>query len=145
MHISKAPNSLLQPPPVRRVQLQQALLLEVFDNLPHCILDARLVALDVDLRALGSLVWRADAGELGDLALPRLLVQALWIARLGHGEREVDKDLDEGQRLVVGVRGLRGGVQLAGLLAVRLVRRDEGRDGDGGAVSEQLGDLDAAR
>jgi hypothetical protein len=145
MLVSEVPDSVLQPPPVGRVQLQQALLLEIFDDLAHCILDARLVALDLDLRALRGLVGRADAGEVGDLALPRLLVQALGVAGLGHLEREVDKDLDEGKRLVVGVRGLRRGVQLAGLLAVRLVGRDEGRDGDGGAVGEQLGDLDAAR
>ena len=74
-----------------------------------------------------------------DLARPRLLVQALGVAGLGDLEREVDVDLDEGERLVVG--GCRGGVQLAGLLAVGLVGRDEGGDGDGGGVGEEFGDL----
>lgn len=139
----KPSNLVFQPPSIRRIQLQQPLLLEVLDNLPNRILHARLIALDLDLRVLRRLVRCTDASELGDLSLAGLLVQALGVARLSDLEREVDEDLDEGQRLVVGMGGLRG-VQLAGLLAVCLVWRDEGRDGDGGAVGEQLGDLDAA-
>lgn len=122
------------------LQLQQPLPLQILYNLPNCILHTRLIALNLNLRVLWRFVRRTDTRELWDLALARLLVQALWVARLGDFEREVDEDLDEGQRGVVRVRGRRG-VQLAGGLAVGFVGGDEGGDGDGGAVGEELGDL----
>jgi hypothetical protein len=50
----------------------------------------------VNLRVLRRLIRRADACEFRDLALPRHLVQTLWIARLGDFEGQVDKDLDKG-------------------------------------------------
>ena len=101
---------VLKTPAIGCVQLEQPLVLKIVHNLPHGILDAGLVALDLDLGALGCLVGGADAGELGDLSFSCLLVEALGVACLGHLEREVDKDLDEGERLVVGVGGGLGGV-----------------------------------
>lgn len=103
------------------------------------------MGLDDDLGVLGGLVGGADAGELLYLAGAGLLVEALGIALLGDGDGDVDVDLDEGQGLVVGAAGAGGGVQLAGDLAVGLVGRDEGGQGNGAGVGEQLGDLgDAA-
>lgn len=92
----------------------------------------------MDFRVLRRLVRRADARELGDLAFARLLVQAFGVARLSYLEREVDKDLDEGEWRV-GAR--RYGVQVARLLAVGGIGRDERCDGDCGRVCKELGDL----
>ncbi len=95
---------------------------------------------DGDLGVLGRLVGGADAGEVGDLAGAGLLVEPLRVALLGDLERDVGEDLDEGDRLIAGGRG--GAVQVARDLPVRLEGRDERRDGDGGRVGEELGDLD---
>lgn len=94
---------------------------------------------DRDLGVLGRLVRATYSRELLDLAGPRLLVQALRVALLGDLDGDVDVDLDERDGLVVGA--LPGGrrVQVARQLPVRAERRDEGRDGDAGAVREQLG------
>ena len=48
-----------------------------------------------DLGSFGRFVRRVDAGEVLQLAAPRLLVQALRIARLRHLERRVDEHLEE--------------------------------------------------
>ena len=45
--------------------------------------------------SFGRFVGAVDAGEVLELARARLLVEALHVARLGHGERRVDEDLDE--------------------------------------------------
>ena len=68
------------------------------------------MALDRNLRILRRLVRRADARELGDLALARLLVQALGVALLGLLDGDVDEDFDELERLLVWVRGAGGRV-----------------------------------
>lgn len=116
-----------------------ALLLQVRNDLLDGLGDVDLVRLDVDLRRHGGLVRRADARELLDLAGARLLVQALRVALLDDGDRRVDEDLDEGKGRVV----LR--VQLARQLAVRNVRRDEGRQSERARGREQERDLaDAA-
>lgn len=94
---------------------------------------------DGDLGVLGGLVGAADAGELLDLAGARLLVQALGVALLGDGDGDVDVDLDEGDGVVA--VGVGGGVQVARELAVGAEGRDEGGEGDGGGVGEELGDL----
>lgn len=98
----------------------------------------------MDLGVQGLLVGGGDARELLDLAGPRLLVEPLGVAFLGHVDRDVNEDFDEGN-------GLGGGalgdllVQVPGDLAVLPVGRDKGGDGDGGRVGEELGDLaDAA-
>lgn len=122
--------------------LDVALFAQPVCNLRNTLLDRVLVRLDGNLRLQRLLVGRRDARKLLDLARARLLVQALGIALLGDLERHVDKDLDKGNGLVA---VLRLGVQLAGEIAVGAVRRDEGGDGDGGRVGEQLGHLaDAA-
>lgn len=118
--------------------LQQTLLLQVVGDDLHGLLDAGLLAVDVDLRVLGSLVGRTDTSELLDLAGASLLVQTLGVALLGLLNGNVNEDLDEGKRslAVLGV-----GVEVTGDLAVGLVGGDEGGKGDGGAVGEELGDL----
>lgn len=101
------------------------------------------MVLDMDLGAIRRLIGGRNAGKLLNDTLTGLLVQALGVALLGHLDRHIDVDLDKGQTGV-----LAGGgdlVQTAGGVAVGLVGRDEGGDGDGGAVGEELGDLgDAA-
>jgi hypothetical protein len=92
----------------------------------------------MNLRILGRFIRRTNARELGDLALPRLLIQTLGIARLGNLQRDVDKHLDEREGLV----GSGGhGVQVAGGGAIGFVGRDERCDCDGGGVGEEFGDL----
>lgn len=120
--------------------VDERLLGQVIHNLPDALLDAQKVGADGDLGRLGSLVGRRDAGKVLDLAGARLLVEALGVPLLGLGQRHVDKDFDEGQRIVAaGLR--RAGVQVPRNLSVGAVGRDEGREGDGGRVGEELGDL----
>lgn len=118
---------------------QIALLLEILDDDLDGILDTGLVAVDMDLGLQGLLIGGTDAGELGDLALTGLLVQALGVALLGDLDGDVDPDLDEGDAGVAA--GPLGLVHLAGQVAVRPVRADEASDGEGGRVGEQLGYL----
>ena len=94
--------------------------------------------MNVDLCVLRSLVRSADTSELLDLARASLLVQTLGVALLGLLDGDVNEDLDEGERslAVLGVV-----VEVTGDLTVGLVGRDEGGEGDGGAVSEELGNL----
>ena len=94
--------------------------------------------MDVDLGILRRLVRRADARELLDLTRARFLVQTLGIALLGLLHGDVDEDLNEGQRRV-GVLGV--GVELARELAVGFVGGNEGGQGDGRRIGEELGDL----
>ena len=56
----------------------------------------------VQVRVLGDLVRRIDAGEIGNQARAGLAVQALHVAGLGQRQRHVDEDLDE-------LRALRSG------------------------------------
>lgn len=118
--------------------LQQTLLLEVVGDDLDSLLHAGLLAVDVDLRVLGSLVRSADTSELLDLARASLLVQTLGVALLGLLDGDVNEDLDEGERslAVLGVV-----MEVTGDLTVGLVGRDKGGEGDGGAVGEELGDL----
>lgn len=97
-----------------------------------------MVAPDVDLWVLGCLVRARDTSELWDLASTGKLVKTLGVAGLGNLERQVDKDFDELERRVV---TLDFGVQLARGGAVGGKGRDEGCDGDGGGVGEELCDL----
>jgi hypothetical protein len=102
--------------------LQQTLLVQVVGDDLDGLLDAGLLAVNVDLRVLGSLVGSADASELLDLAGASLLVQTLGVALLSLLNGDVDEDLDEGKRslAVLGV-----GVEVTGDLAVGLVGGDE--------------------
>jgi len=118
--------------------LQQTLLLEVVGDDLDGLLHAGLLAVDVDLCVLGSLIRSADTSELLDLAGASLLVQTLGVALLGLLNGNVNEDLDEGERSLV-VLGVV--VEVTGDLAVGLVGRDKGGEGDGGAVGEELGDL----
>jgi len=69
------------------LQLQQPLRLKVLHNLLYALLDTLLVTPNVNLRVLRRLIWCADACELRNYAFPRLLVQALGVARLGNLKR----------------------------------------------------------
>jgi hypothetical protein len=93
---------------------------------------------DVDLCVLGSLVGSADTSELLDLAGASLLVQTLGVALLSLLDGDVNEDLDEGKS---GLAVLGVVVEVTSDLAVGLVGGDEGGEGDGGAVGEELGDL----
>lgn len=97
------------------------------------------MGLDDNLRLLGLLVRGGDAGELLDLASAGLLVEALGVTLLRDLEGHVDVDLDEGNGLVAALGGL--GVELTSDLTVCSVGGDEGCDGNGGGVGEELGDL----
>lgn len=109
----------------------------------NAFLNGVLVRLDRNLGVQRLLIRCRDASELLDLASAGLLVKALGVALLSNLEGHVDEDLDEGDGLVAVLVGL--GVQLARKVAVSAVGRDEGGDGDGGRVGEELGDLaDAA-
>lgn len=123
--------------------LEVALLGQPVDDLGNALLDRVLVGLDGDLGVLGLLVGGGDAGEVLDLTGAGLLVEALGVTLLSDLEGHVNVDLDKGDGLIVALARL--GVQLAGDVAVCPVGRDEGGDGDGGRVGEELGDFgDAA-
>ena len=118
--------------------LQQTLLLEIVGDDLDSLLHTGLLAVNVDLGVLGSLVRSADTSELLDLASASLLVQTLGVALLSLLDGNVDEDLDEGERRLV-VLGVV--VEVTGNLAVGLVGGDKGGESDGGAVGEELGDL----
>jgi hypothetical protein len=92
----------------------------------------------MDLRLLRRLIRRTNPRKLLDRALPRLLIQTLWVAGFRYFEGKVDKDFDKGEGLV-GTGG--DGVQVARGLAVGFVRGDEGCYGNCGGVGEELCDL----
>lgn len=107
-------------------------------DLDNRVLNALLVAPDVDLWVLRRLVWAADAGELWDLTRAGKLVKTLGITRLGDLKRQINKDLNELERRVV---ALDLGVQRACGLTVGSEGGDERGDGDCGRVSKELCDL----
>jgi hypothetical protein len=120
--------------------LQQTLLLEVVGDDLDSLLHAGLLAVNVDLCVLGSLVRSADASELLDLASASLLVETLGVALLGNLEGDVNVDFDKRNGLVVVVCAL--SVKRASEVTVGPVGRDEGGDCYGGGVGEELGDLE---
>lgn len=99
--------------------------------------------MDMNLGLQRLLIRCADTGELGDLALARLLVKSLGVTLLGDFHGDVDPDLDEWQAgLTAGTFGL---VQFARKISVCAVGADEACDGDRAGVREQFGHLgDAA-
>lgn len=127
-------------------RLDVTLVRQPLDNLSNALLDSVFICLNCDFRVRRSLVGGRDAGKLFDFAGASLFVQALGITLLSNLERDVDKDLDERDGLVVvGAGGGGGSMQGAGRVAVGAVGRDEGGNGNGGGVGKQLGNLgDAA-
>jgi hypothetical protein len=117
---------------------QESILLQILGNLDHAVLDTLEITPDMDLRILRCLVRSADARELRNLALSRLLIQALRISCLSHLQRNIHKHLHKRKRLVV---ARRNSVQVARLLAIGLVRRDKRRNGNGGRIRKKLGNL----
>src|SRR5581483_7746979 len=80
------------------------------------------------LRIERRLVGRVDAGEIVQIAAPRLAVEALGVALLANVERRVDEDLDELALLQ----------DVARHLPLSAERRDEGDDGNEPRIDEQL-------
>jgi hypothetical protein len=120
-------------------RLQVPLFLQMPNNDLHGILHTRLSTLDVNLWLQWLLVRRTDSRELWNLALPRLLIQSFRVPLLGHFYRNINPHLDKGHPTFT-ARPLRL-VQRPCLIAISPVRADERRDGDGAAISKQLGNL----
>jgi len=110
------------------------LFIEIGDDLRNGLLDGNFVVPDVHFWSEGCLIRRTDAGELLDHAFSRLLIEPLWIPPLRDLNRHVHEDLYKRQATTT-IFLL---VQLAGGVPVGPVRRDEGGDGDAGAIREQL-------
>jgi hypothetical protein len=119
--------------------LKIALVLKILDDDLDGVLNAGLVALNMNFRLQGLLIRRTDTSELGDLALSGFLVQTLGVTLFSDLDGDIDPDLNEGDtRLAAGSLGF---VKCTSLIAVGAIGRDEGCDGDGARVSEELGDL----
>lgn len=120
-----------------------ALGVQVLNDLLNSIDNGEVNVLDVHLGVGRSLVGSGDTSELLDDTLTSLLVETLGVTLLSDLNGNIDVDLDERQTgLLTGGGDL---VQLTGTVTVLLVGGDEGGDGDGVGVGEQLGDLtDAA-
>jgi len=118
-----------------RSSRDKSLLLEVLDDLLDSSCNIDLVGLDVDLGVGGRFVRCGDTGKVFDLSFPGLGVETLGVTLLDDGKGRIDVDLDEGDR---------GGmllVQRSGEITVGLVRRDEGRKGEGAGEGEEEGDF----
>src|SRR5215216_5297972 len=70
-------------------------LLEQSEQLPRGFLRRLMFGVQLDLRVERWLIWVGDAGELLDLALERLLVEALHVALGADLDRGLDEHLDE--------------------------------------------------
>lgn len=93
----------------------------------------------MNLRVGRRLIRSRDTSELLNNTLASLLVQTLGVTLLGHLNGDINIDLDERQTgLLAGGGNL---VQLTGSVTIFAVGRDEGSNGDGVGVREQLGDL----
>ena len=95
------------------------------------LLGLQLLGVEHELGAHRLLVRVRHAGELLDLALERLLVEALHVAAGALVDRRLDVDLDEGADRLDPV---------AGLLPRLLVRRDRGRDHGAALARDPRGD-----
>ena len=93
----------------------------------------------MNLRVGRRLIRSRDTSELLNNTLASLLVQTLRVTLLGHLNGDINIDLDERQTGLLAGRG--NLVQLAGSVTILPVGRDEGSNGDGVGVGEQLGDL----
>ena len=70
--------------------------LHVVDDGAHAFLDGKRRGVDHELGGLGLLIGRGDAGELLDLAGPRLLVETLGVAGFAGRDIGLHIDLMEG-------------------------------------------------
>lgn len=95
------------------------------------------MVLDVNLGLQRRLIRGTNTRELLNHTLPSLLVQSLGITLLRHLNRHINIHLDERQTSLLSGRGHL--VQLSSGVAVLAVGGDEGSNGDGGGISEQLG------
>src|SRR6266850_725861 len=111
----------------------QAALAQVIEDLLRRLLDLFLARVHHDLGLQRLLVGIADAGEVLDDPLARLLVEALRVARLDHVERRLDEHLDEGRVTL-----------LADLVADLAIGRDRGRDRRDAVAREHVGDVSDA-
>src|SRR5581483_6970552 len=107
----------------------QLALLEQRQDLRRVLLRRVVLGVENDLGVERRLVWIRDAGELLDLALEGLLVQALHVALRADLDRCLDEDLDEPVAH-----------QLARLVADLAVGGDGGGDHRDAVPGEQVGD-----
>ena len=110
-----------------------AVVVKLLQDHIHALSHCKLVSSDVHLRVHRLLVGSVKACEAFDLALAGLLVEALRISSLDGCEGCIHEDLHEGQRGVL--------VDLARVVAVCGVGRDEPGDDDGPGLCEELGHL----
>src|SRR6185312_16072862 len=68
---------------------------QLLDDQIRRFLGTHLRRVDAHLGMLGRLIRAVDAGEILELAGPRLGVEALRVALLGLGERRIDEDLEK--------------------------------------------------
>ena len=111
--------------------LQVAFLQQVQVNILYRLHGAVMCRIDPELRILRYFIGIADAGELRDLAAPRLGVQALAVAGLAYLQRGGHVDLDEGTLLLD---------HLAHGAAGAVVGSDGGADGDAAVLGDLAGD-----
>jgi hypothetical protein len=93
----------------------------------------------MNLRVGRRLIRSRDTSELLNNTLASLLVQTLGVTLLRHLNGDINIDLDERQTGLLAGRG--NLVQLTGSVTILPVGRDEGSNGDGVGVGEQLSDL----
>lgn len=100
------------------------------------------MAADMNFRVLRRLVRGAHTGKLLDGALPRLLIQTLWISLFRNLDGHIHKDLYKWQ--VFALFRPRGGgnlVQLPCRIPIPTVGRNKRRNGHRVAVRKELRDL----
>src|SRR5215470_18368597 len=106
-----------------------ALGLECHQDRLHAVANARRRGVYSKLGIRRRLVWLRYAGEIGNPAVPRGLVQTLGVARLAHGERGIQKDLQEFSLAH----------ELPSSLAIAAERRNESRDHEDARVEHEFG------
>lgn len=117
---------------------QQALGLEVLDNLHHRLLYALLIGVKMDFSVLRCLIRCGDTSEVWDQTLAGLLVKILWVAILSDTQRNINVDLNERDWFIT-LGDL--SVCLTSGLAIGLIGRDERGECCGRCISKELGDL----
>src|SRR5438034_7235436 len=98
---------------------------------------------DMYLGTQGLLVRRSHTSKVLNLTRPRPFIQSFRIPLLRYLHRHVDEDLHKRQTGLLVLRPAVGRrfVERPRRLAIFPVGRDKRRDGNGVAVSKQLGDL----
>ena len=127
LHIPDALSSSHQLP------LQKSLPLQVPHYLHHRLLHPRLRAPHYYLRSIRLFVRRTHPGKIFNLPLPGFRIQALGVARLSYGERNLYVYFHKWNGA--------GVMQRAGEETIGTVWGDERCESDGARVGEEKGDL----